>query len=172
MYWKTLVFSGLLVVVTVLVSYELAVFFTDYTADQLQVIDYVRGRGELSGFTQAEVEHLDDVRAVMMWARWGLIVALIVVVLGRGQGLFYGGVMGILVMLILVLMQLRSFDYLFYWFHLLFFEPGSWVFAADSQIIQLFPLEFFMRMARRIFVSAMGMFLVLCGMGYLRIKNP
>ena len=164
-------FSCILVLVVLLSSYEIVAFFTDFTPEQQKVIDYVRGRGELSGFTEGEVSHLDDVQQVMTWAQWVLIVALIVAVLGRWQGLFYGGVMGIFLMLILVLMQLLSFDYLFYWFHRLFFEAGSWVFSADSQIIQLFPIEFFMRMARRIFVSALGMFLVLVGVGYLRTKE-
>jgi uncharacterized membrane protein len=164
-------FSCILVLVVLLSSYELVVFFTDFTPEQQQVINYVHGRGELAGFTEAEVEHLGDVRYVMAWSWWVLIFGLAVVVLGRGQGLFFAGVLGICIMFILVLMQSLSFDYLFYWFHRLFFTQGSWVFAADSRIIQLFPLEFFMRMAQRIFVSALGMFLALMGIGWLRTKE-
>lgn len=171
-------FSCILVLIVLLASYELVVFFTDYSAEQWLVMDYVHGRRELSGFAEAEAEHLSDVRQVMAWARWVLVLGVAVVVLGgvgaysvRHQTLFLAGVLGILVMLILVLVQLFSFDYLFYWFHRLLFEQGSWVFSSDSRIIQLFPIEFFIRAAQRIFVCALGMYLVLMGVGWLRTKG-
>ncbi|GEM_PF-4957953 len=43
-----------------------------------------------------------------------------------------------------------SFDLLFDKFHRLFFIHESWIFSADSLLIQLFPLEFFVDAFKRI----------------------
>lgn len=173
-------FSILVAVSTLLFSYELVVAFTHYSESQQNVFNYLRGESELSDdFTLEERNHLNDVRLVMQNVRW-IFVWLVVssILLGAylfkksalGHGFFWGGVAGIAGIGIIFIVQLFSFNAVFDLFHRPLFASGSWVFGADSLLIQTFPLDFFVRIAKKIFVCAIGVYLVLSGAGYF-IKN-
>ncbi len=174
-------FFGILVAVsTLLFSYELVIGFTSYSGPQQNVLDYLHGKMGLSDdFTLRERDHLQDVFVVMWTAR--LVLAGLVassILLGAylfrknalWDGFFWGGVAGIVGIGIIFIVQLFSFNAVFDLFHRPLFASGSWVFESDSVIIQTFPLDFFVRIAKKIFVCAIGVYLVLSGAGYL-IKN-
>jgi len=54
-----------------------------------------------------------------------------------------------------VILTTLFFDQAFILFHLLLFPQGNWTFAADSLLIETFPLEFFMRMSLLIFLQTL-----------------
>lgn len=105
-------------------------------------------------FDAKQVEHLDDVRAVMSGARFATIVAALLAgtwiawrgSLGRWRLVrtsmrVAGGALLGSVTLVLVA-GLADFEALFTRFHGVFFKPGTWQFASDDLVIQLFPEPF------------------------------
>ncbi|MHB9004543.1 MAG: lipoprotein intramolecular transacylase Lit [Coriobacteriia bacterium] len=110
-------------------------------------------------FDAAQVEHLDDVRGVMLGARVVTFVttALVAIwlswrILQRRHDLVSSAMrvagIGLLAVVGLVLAAgLADFDTLFSRFHGVFFEPGTWQFAANDLVIQLFPEPFWIAVA-------------------------
>lgn len=107
-------------------------------------------------FDEAAVAHLSDVRDVIAAARvaTGLAAAALTIWLAAmlvrrrtgaiARGLRAGAVACVVTVASALLAGLLDFDALFTRFHGLFFEPGTWVFAADALLIQLFPEAFWM----------------------------
>ncbi len=136
-------------------------FFTPLTSAQQGVFLFLEGKGELqSGFTELEVSHLEDVRLVMHYADYVFYVLLLAVTVivtyyrkDKDFGLKllnYGGKFTIIAMIFLGVFSLFFFDVVFTIFHKIFFPQGNWIFAADSMLIQTFPLKFFIAISRNI----------------------
>jgi len=92
------------------------------------------------------------------------------------KSLNYGGKVTVAVMLFLGVLSLLFFDFIFAIFHKIFFPQGNWLFAADSLIIQTFPLEFLVSISRNIFILTLflGILFILSGYTYryvLRHRN-
>ncbi len=149
-----------------------------------QVRAYVGGSGERElpssvggreGFDARAKDHLQDVRRLIAAVRVIGVIALSVVGLAvpvlarRGAGDVLRGALrdGALALTTLVLLAtataLLGFDRFFTFFHSVFFAEGTWVFASDSLLIQLFPVEFWQTAA-----AALGA-MVLAGAGLLGI---
>ncbi len=105
-------------------------------------------------FDEKAVAHLDDVRDVMDGARAATVVAGVLAAAGFGvlawrrndavftlalrvAGLALAGLV-----ILALLVGLLDFDRLFAGFHELFFEAGTWQFAADALLIRIFPEPF------------------------------
>jgi integral membrane protein (TIGR01906 family) len=107
-----------------------------------------------SGFDDAAVSHLRDVRGVLSGTHTftGILAALVVVWLGVetsqrrftaiAWALLAGAGFCLLFVVLGTLAGTLSFDTLFRWFHGLFFSAGTWEFPFDSLLIQLFPEGF------------------------------
>lgn len=152
---------------------EAAVFVNDPSAPQLPGM--VEGR---TGFDEAAVRHLMDVRLLLLEGRRLTIVALIALValcalfLFAGHehehvvstGLMLGGLLLFVAVLIAASAGSTNFDMLFTRFHKLFFQPGTWTFPAGSLIVQLFPTAFWVAVGKLAgffsAVLAVGMFVV------------
>lgn len=106
------------------------------------VIDFFHG-GDLSDeFTQVEKDHMIDVRNLINYLIVFFVICLIVwlVLLFTGYGDVMGGG---LFSLLFPLLFLLPFDLLFFFFHFIFFESGSWIFEEGALLIQLYPYGFF-----------------------------
>lgn len=157
-----LLFIILLVPLTLLSSYTIAVASYNFNDGQSSVITYVQGKGESdANFTQREIEHLDDVKQVMDGInRFFALVTIITIFLAAylshhnmlGKGLFWGGIAGGAVAVLVSLIGLLNFNGLFNQFHVLFFTAGSWLFSPEDKLIQLFPLPFFIEMTKSILI--------------------
>lgn len=104
------------------------------------------------------IAHLDDVNDVAASARMPLLgctmiaafclMALVMMFgpVAAGRALLYGGAGALALFAILGAWGLFGFDALFAWVHSLFFAEGSWVFPADSLLIQMYPAGFWIGM--------------------------
>ena len=105
-------------------------------------------------FNEQELDHMEDVKRVVSGMRIGLASALVIlgvihfIVVNSKQekSIFVAykrggwGVIGI-ILSILIFVTL-NFNKLFTWFHMLFFEGGTWQFYTSDTLIRLFPLRF------------------------------
>jgi hypothetical protein len=125
-------------------------FVTDRSAPPLPAA--IAGR---PAYDRAAVDHLVDVREVLVPARFlavilGLAACAWVLVRRRsrsGRRVIAGALAGagwtlVTVTGLVVLVGTLDFGTLFARFHDLFFAPGTWQFAEDALLIQVFPLSF------------------------------
>lgn len=101
-----------------------------------------------------ELSHMEDVKGVVTWALTGLSVVMLILVLitysfvkkgrrldmlaalRRGAWATVGLIAAILIFVAL------AFNQLFTWFHMLFFQSGTWMFYTSDTLIRLFPMRF------------------------------
>jgi integral membrane protein (TIGR01906 family) len=106
------------------------------------------------GFDSAAISHLRDVRHVIDRAGvlTGVLAALVAAWLGLqiarrrferiSAALLWGAGLSMGIVLAGGLAGFMDFGGLFTWFHGLFFSAGTWLFSADSLLIEVFPGEF------------------------------
>lgn len=105
-------------------------------------------------FNADELSHMEDVKGVVRWMLTALSVLMLVQVLitysyvkngrrlemlaalRRGAWATIGLIAAILIFVTI------AFDQLFTWFHMLFFESGTWMFYTSDTLIRLFPMRF------------------------------
>lgn len=107
-------------------------------------------------YSLREVSHMADVRAVFLFVMrtWqGSIILFILTGLtlwqkGRRKELVSairsGGILTTALIGFIALLALFAWQSWFENFHILFFEPGSWLFSYSDTLIRLFPLQFWM----------------------------
>ncbi len=144
------------------------------TSDAPSLPAHVDGRAV---FGPAAVSHLADVRDVMLASRVvGSTLAAALAIwfavclrLGRkrqvASALRSGGWVCIAAPAVLAVAGLVDFDGLFTAFHWVFFDAGTWLFPADSLLIQLYPVGFWTASAAALalLVTAQGAVLLLAG---------
>lgn len=107
-------------------------------------------------FDAAAVSHLLDVRVVLVAARTLALALAAALAIWLGVGvarrqfdhvaaaLRAGGAWCVALPLVAGVAGVLDFEWFFSAFHGVFFDPGTWVFPADSLLIQLFPERFWM----------------------------
>lgn len=173
-------FSIFLFAFSILLSYNLTIFFTDLSPHQKTTLNYLQDQKELNlNYTVLEFSHLDDVKKVMVWADYffylsGLVLGGIVLYFCKDRfklkKLFlWGGIITTAVMGTILLFAIISFKSSFTVFHQIFFPQGNWQFPAGSLLIQTFPLEFFVKTSLLIFILTLlgGIVFILLGI-YLK----
>lgn len=113
-----------------------------------------RETGATRGFDDRAIEHLADVRHVLLGARWTTLGLCVLSALGLGllwrwggrrrlvEALRWAAIISAILPLFTGAVAFLWFDAFFVAFHSLFFEAGTWVFPADSLLIRLFPEPF------------------------------
>lgn len=110
------------------------------------VFDYLfKGNPLPEIFTLNEASHLADVKALLFaffaFFLFLLILWIVLFVRFGSQKVIFKG--SILTIIFLLAAMFFPFDFLFTWFHKVFFFQGNWQFSNDSTLIQAYPLEFF-----------------------------
>ena len=116
----------------------------------------LRSRGQ-EVYNPREVQHLVDVKVVMRGALWVhgvclmLCIAAVAFLWRQPQGrasvwraVFQGCVLLLMLLAVVGVLALTSFDVFFVIFHRLFFHGDTWLFAYSDTLIQLFPVPFWM----------------------------
>ena len=161
-----LIFVFLLPLFLVLFAYKTTLLLIPQSPEQKETIAYLKSGEMLTlKYTPLEKSHLEDVKRVMTYTDYvfgGLFLVLmsIVVYFRKKRAVLkkmclYGGIATISILAIIVILTTLFFDQAFILFHLLLFPQGNWTFAADSLLIETFPLEFFMRMSLLIFLQTL-----------------
>lgn len=138
-------------------------------SDTMDALAKVSDRYALDG---GAVDHLEDCNAlitgIMSWL-WmvGLAALIIAILLGLRKQfealafmLRMGPAMLLVFLAVLGVWGLVDFNGLFAAFHSLFFVDGSWTFSADSLLISMYPLDFWMGMGGVWLAVAVGLGLV------------
>lgn len=106
-------------------------------------------------FTDAEVDHMHDVKIVLLIALAAAVVLAIacvvfMVILAKNhkgairRALFSGSVGLLVVMLGLAVLAVTGWDAFFAGFHSVFFSDGTWTFYASDTLIRLYPNQFWL----------------------------
>jgi integral membrane protein (TIGR01906 family) len=120
-------------------------------------IEYLSRESISSGqplYNERELSHMLDVKRVYqkMIAAWTILLGLLVIFGLWGwrakwlpafiHGLSRGGQLTIVLVILILLATVTSFDALFTAFHKLFFTGNTWLFLYSDTLIRLFPLPF------------------------------
>ena len=166
---KTLTIIGIILAPLVLLlgAFSMLVYNVDFQADLLdkysqhpelgkkiniQLLEYFKSKSEnpapIKEFTPEENQHMLDVKVRLnqVTTLWLIILAIFLAVRYASSGdekckmFLYGGPLTIAPFLIYGLVP---FDALFERMHMGLFAPGTWVFPADSLMVQVYTNEFF-----------------------------
>lgn len=160
-----------------LLSYNIIVSFTNLTLGQENVFAFLDGNGELpTDFTAEEISHLEDVALVMNimdYVFYTLLLATISILFYFRKDMKYlitlakySGITSVIVLCLKLLFTFLFFNFTFSIFHQIFFPQGNWTFAAESMLIQTFPIEFFMNISMNIFLLSLFFGILFIVLGY------
>jgi len=149
-----------------LFSYKINLYFTDLTSDQQNAINFLDNKENLIGnYTSNEKSHMQDVKRLIKKVNYLfyfllLIITSILTYYKKDKNhilklLKKGGLTSIVSLLILLSFIILSFNQSFIFFHEIFFPQGNWQFPYDSFLIQTFPLNFFIVISQKIFITAL-----------------
>jgi hypothetical protein len=147
---------------------------------------YVVGASEVavgpacSLFTADERSHMADVRALFRGAEVAAVVALVVaayrVVRARRRGgalrlMRAGALVSAVIVGALGLAAAVAFDPLFLLFHEVFFPQGNFLFAADSNLIRLYPEWYWQGITAGVGASFTAVSLVTAGAAHIALRR-
>lgn len=135
-------------------------------------------------FNDRELSHMDDVKTVVTGMRIALGISVLVLIGVSYSGIkqkkkyillrsyYWSGWAVIALISLIFLFVAINFDSLFSWFHMLFFEEGSWQFFTSDTLIRLFPLYFWQNafIAVGLLCLAIGILLILLCKPYKMTK--
>jgi len=148
------------------------------------LLNYFQNKDEYiqhPSFNQREVSHLYDVKNLIKKTYQTslffaiLLISLLVYLFKTkntkiiSKSLFHGGTIS-LGIIILIIFLFSNFHFAFTLFHKLFFAQGTWLFAQQDLLIQLFPLTFFKKILTRILITASLASLIIIAIG-IKSKN-
>ena len=172
-----ILFSLISLLFLTLLSYKIVLFLTPLTDSQQKTIDFLYENTNYNNqldlrYTSDEYSHLIDVKKVMKLIDIVFYLSLLaftsIITLTRKNPLLQrkifkiAGTTVVSILLLLVFLSIFAFNDLFTLFHQIFFPQGNWIFANDSLLITTFPIEFFIQIARNIFILSLisGTFLI------------
>lgn len=145
-------------------------------------VDYVTGRRadppvtEGTVFTQREYSHMSDVRTVFIAAQVAMALAALLLV-GLAMRAWRRGVLARLIragaasaLAVIAgvgVLAALAFDAAFLLFHQIFFPQGNFLFAADSNLLAIYPEAYFYGVTVRIGASFVLLALALAGVAHL-----
>ncbi|MCT1366502.1 TIGR01906 family membrane protein [uncultured Kocuria sp.] len=114
--------------------------------------DVVTPRGE-TVFLPTEVQHMTDVKHVMLWSMLAVgVVALVALLSSMGlrrrapgairKSLFLGAWITLVLLVVLAVLALLGWEAFFTTFHEIFFSGGNWAFRESDSLIRLYPETF------------------------------
>ncbi len=166
-HWIKYTFIIILPLFILLLSFKTTIFFTEYTPQQQNAIDYLHKKTDLQGdYTIVERSHMQDVQKIfgkgnaIFWIL-GIIVTTSLFYYRKDKTeirkIFLNSGIIITTFIILILLAvILNFERIFTLFHSIFFPQGNWQFPMDSFLIQTFPLQFFTKMSLYIFSQAIA----------------
>ena len=133
-------------------------------AQSNKLIAYLCCNKELDAefYTQREKDHLKDVKSIIQRVNYQLYINLFalltiafILTVNKKKNLLQEGtkqasVFGLMAMFLLFVASIFNFEFLFVKFHQVTFANDYWLLPQNSNLINLFPQEFFVNFANRI----------------------
>ncbi len=141
----------------------------------LELVGFFKSENKIPAvFDKRESAHLIDVKELIVKGGALLMFLILADIVLLSLLFFYSrrdvskvfvfsGIFGLVLPVPLLLLR---FSDLFFWFHSLFFTPGSWRFDAGSALIKLFPEQFFYDAFVRIIVGSVLFSIVFILIGF------
>ncbi len=135
-----------------------------------EVVNFLFGTGELKSFEEDEANHMKDVKNLITIGLLIILFCCLIIfnylLLSKDWSVFVKPSLGVLIIgFFIIIGVLLNFDFLFSYFHKIFFPMGNYAFPQDSLLITLFPPEFFYKKSIEIFLytSILSVFTFLFG---------
>ena len=155
----------------------------DIISDEL--IDYLQGKREsieTDAFEEKEKAHLRDVKALMekgfvlFYFLLGFDIVLFVLLLMLSKNVYKTitklfVLSGLTTTVFPVIFFFSNFSSVFTLFHKIFFPQGNWQFSSTSNLIIMFPKQFFYDITKHIFLNSIFAGLVLVFIGVILILH-
>jgi integral membrane protein (TIGR01906 family) len=135
-------------------------------------------------YNERELSHMADVKQVTQGIStygYGLLALWILAAVALGvsaegrvhllRGLFQGGVLTVILLVVGLLVTSVSFNWLFTQFHALFFEGSTWLFPTTDTLIRLFPQRFWVDAFVLMFGGALLEALVIGGVTWWLLRR-
>lgn len=136
-------------------------------------------------YNERELGHMLDVQIVTVWALRLWWVSLVVVIGGglwlglpvstrryARSALMIGSGIVMAVLLSLLGFIFVDFDTFFTQFHNVLFDPGTWVFYIDDNLIRMFPLKFWNDIFIILASASFGMAAIIFGLAAVVLRPP
>jgi len=148
------------------------------------IFKFFKNKEDLKYFSEEEKSHMKDVKFVVSSIKFIYYISTILFITlffiiyflsNKNKILFmenlykiiiYGSSASFILLIIIFLWAVFSFDTLFLFMHLILFPQGNWMFPEGSLLITLFPEQFFFDMALRMFVYAIFQSVIFFIIGY------
>ncbi len=176
-----ILFCMLIPLFLLLLSYKVVLAVSSVTAQQGVWMNYFYYNATMPGnYTALERSHMQDVKSVLLGAKLlfevlFFVMAILLWYLIQQQkwqdAVYYGGLATLILVGFILLGLLINFNLVFTLFHSLFFPQGNWQFAADSLLIQTFPLDYFISISLRIFGLTLGLAIAMVVVGKAACKR-
>lgn len=128
------------------------------------LIKYLCCNGSLDQnfFTEREILHMSDVKNLIKLVQiqltltgTGLLIGILFLIIKKAyriliNSLFWGSIVTIISIIFLALSSFANFDFTFLKFHQFLLTNDLWLLPEDSNLIRLFPQQFFADFANRI----------------------
>jgi len=134
-----------------------------------EILGYFKNKNtenpKIEGFNERENSHMRDVKLLIKGIIFfevfliflGVIVFLIFfkknLLYQFGRILFYGNGALIILILFFIIISIFAFNFAFILFHRIFFIQCNWAFPSNSNMIQLFPSQFFQDLFLKIIIN-------------------
>lgn len=163
----------------------------DIDAINSNLLDYLRYDKtdeyiKIDLFNQEEKEHLLDVKNLIQKSMIFLntLIILVIILIAAlflidkkkfirklSLAFIWGGIITLIDALCFALLIKINFNFIFTLFHKLFFKQGTWLFEAGSNIIKLYPSEFFSDIALHIATKTLILAFIFTIMGLFIFYN-
>ena len=121
------------------------------------------GPANTPAFLQSEIQHMHDVKRVLLFATIAVAVFCVLALIGsislkeRAPGtirrsLYIGAWATVIMLVVLGIIGATSWEWLFTTFHTTFFPQGNWQFRMSDTLIRLYPPQFWIDAALAIVV--------------------
>jgi len=175
--WKKLSYGLLLFVFILSLSINLIVWDLDFyesenvNLDAVKEIRFFYFGCSLTGYSDIEVMHMGDVR-ILIWMNVVLCLGLFVFLLFKLRDFLFSGLFSLVLTTVVLCFAYFAFDFIFLWFHKIFFFNDYWLLPQGSKLITLFSLEFFNNAFLQVilYMILLSVFVIALGLKYRRKK--
>ncbi len=149
----------------------------DKDAKITNVLNFLKDKEDLNYFTKTEQIHMQDVKTKLNFLKLVLILAALVLIFiifyliytkhynFLGNYLFQGAILTLAIIIIIDLISIFNFEQMFIKCHELIFSNYLWMLPSSSELLLMFPLQFFITFIKKVLLTSLILTLLLLGMG-------